>query len=177
MRRNRNRTVCLQKTRRLAGRCRVCITIRRRLRDREEVPQDSDEVIKVETNLTNIFFTAADKNKRFICDLKAEDIRVLEDGQPQEIFTFQQNIDLPLSIAILIDTSISEERTLPDEKAAAQAFLESVMRRTKTKRLLSRLRVTRRWSRVLPAISSGSGERSIVSSLCRLRVISVVGLL
>ncbi|HJT27621.1 MAG TPA: VWA domain-containing protein [Pyrinomonadaceae bacterium] len=98
---------------------------------REEVPQDSDEVIKVETNLTNLFFTAADKNKRFISNLKAEDILVLEDGKPQEIFTFQQNIELPLSIAILIDTSISEERTLPDEKVAAQAFLESVMRANK----------------------------------------------
>ena len=65
-------------------------------RNREEVPQDSDEVIKVETNLTNIFFTAADKNKRFISNLKAEDIRVFEDGQPQDIFTFQQNIELPL---------------------------------------------------------------------------------
>ena len=100
-------------------------------RSRDEVPQDSDEVIKVETNLTNIFFTAADKNKRFISSLKAEDIRVLEDGKPQEIFTFQQNIELPLSIAILIDTSISEQRTLPDEKAAAQAFLENVMRQSK----------------------------------------------
>src|SRR6185436_627004 len=100
-------------------------------RNREEVPQDSDEVIKVETNLTNIFFTAADKNKRFISNLKAEDIRVFEDGQPQEVFTFQQNIDLPLSIAILIDTSISEERTLPDEKIAARAFLEAVIRPAK----------------------------------------------
>jgi VWFA-related protein len=100
-------------------------------KNREEVPQDSDEVIKVETNLTNIFFTAADRNKRFINDLKLEDIRVLEDGQPQDVFTFQQNIDLPLSIAILIDTSISEQRTLPDEKAAAQAFLENVMRPNK----------------------------------------------
>jgi VWFA-related protein len=89
---------------------------------------ENDDVIRVETNLTNIFFTAADQNKRFVSDLKKEDIRVLEDGQPQEIFTFQQNIDLPLSIAILIDTSQSEERTLPDEKAAARSFLESVMR-------------------------------------------------
>lgn len=97
-------------------------------RNREEVPQDSDEVVKVETNLTNLFFTAADKNKRFITNLKAEDIRVFEDGQAQEIFTFQQNIDTPLSIAILIDTSISEQFTLPVEKAAAQAFLENVMR-------------------------------------------------
>src|SRR5690242_18663311 len=100
-------------------------------RSREEVPQDSDEVIKVETNLTNIFFTAADKNKRFISNLKPEDIKILEDGQPQEIFTFQQNIDLPLSLAILIDTSASEERTLPDEKEAARAFLENMMRPNK----------------------------------------------
>jgi len=100
-------------------------------RTREDLPQDSDEVVKFDTNLTNIFFTAADKNKRFISDLKAEDIRVLEDGQPQEIFTFQTNIDLPLSLAILIDTSASEERTLPDEKEAARAFLENVLRANK----------------------------------------------
>jgi len=99
--------------------------------NREELPQDSDEVVKVETNLTNIFFTAADKNKRFISNLKAGDIRVLEDGQQQDIFTFQSNIDLPLSIAILIDTSASEERTLPDEKEAARAFLEDVLRPTR----------------------------------------------
>jgi Ca-activated chloride channel family protein len=102
-----------------------------RTRDREEVPQDSDEVIKVETNLTNIFFTAADKNKRSIGNLKAEDIRVFEDGQQQDIFTFQTNIDLPLSLAILIDTSASEERTLPDLKEAARAFLENVLRANK----------------------------------------------
>jgi Ca-activated chloride channel family protein len=98
---------------------------------RDEVPQDSDEVVKFDTDLTNLFFTAADKSRRFINTLKAEDIRVLEDGQPQEIFTFQQNIDLPLSIAILVDTSISEERTLPDEKVAARAFLEAVIRGNK----------------------------------------------
>ena len=95
---------------------------------RDELTQDSDEVVRVETNLTSIFFTAADSNRRFINNLTKEDVRILEDGQPQEIFTFQQNLDLPLSIAILIDTSRSEERTLPDEKAAARAFVEAVMR-------------------------------------------------
>jgi VWFA-related protein len=95
---------------------------------RDESTQDSDDVVRVETNLTSIFFTAADSNRRFINNLKKEDVRILEDGQPQEIFTFQQNLDLPLSIAILIDTSRSEERTLPDEKAAARAFVEAVMR-------------------------------------------------
>lgn len=100
-------------------------------RVKDEMPHDSDEVVRVETNLTNIFFTAADKNKRFISSLKKEDVRVLEDGQVQELFTFQQNIDLPLSAAILIDCSASEERVLPDLRAAARSFLEDVLRPAK----------------------------------------------
>ena len=103
---------------------------------REELPQDSDEVIKVETNLTNIFFTAADRHKRFVSNLKPEDIRVFEDGQQQDIFTFQTNIDLPLSLAILIDCSASEERTLPDEKEAARGGFS--MRATATSSSLTR---------------------------------------
>jgi VWFA-related protein len=95
---------------------------------KEDLPGETDDVVRVETNLTNIFFTAADSNKRFVNTLKKENIRITEDGQPQEIFTFLTNVDLPLSIGILIDTSSSEERTLPDEKAAARSFLEAVMR-------------------------------------------------
>ena len=94
----------------------------------DEITLNSDDVVRVETNLTNIFFTAADKQKRFISTLKREDVRVLEDGVPQEIFSFQPNSDLPLSLAILVDCSGSEERTLPEEKAAARSFLESVLR-------------------------------------------------
>jgi Ca-activated chloride channel homolog len=97
----------------------------------EEITLPADEVVRVETNLTNIFFTAADKQRRFVSNLKREDVRVLEDGTPQEIFTFQPNSDLPLSLAILIDCSGSEERTLPEEKAAARSFLESVLRENK----------------------------------------------
>ena len=97
----------------------------------DETTLRSDDVLRVETNLTNILFTAADKQKRFVDYIKRDDVRVLEDGTPQQIFTFQQNVDLPLSLAILIDTSGSEERTLPEEKAAARSFLESVMRANK----------------------------------------------
>ena len=98
---------------------------------KEEETISSDEVLRVETNLTNVFFTAADKHKRFISTLKREDVRVLEDGVAQEIFTFQQSLELPLSLAILIDTSRSEERVLPELKSAAQLFLEAVMRANK----------------------------------------------
>ena len=98
---------------------------------KEEVTLTGDDVLRVETNLTNVLFTAADRHKRFISTLKREDVRVLEDGVAQEVFTFQQGLDLPLSLAILIDTSRSEERVLPELKSAAQMFLEAVMRSEK----------------------------------------------
>src|SRR2546428_927394 len=97
----------------------------------DEITLSSDDVLKVETNLANVLFTASDKQKRFISTLKREDVRVLEDGVPQQVFTFQPNSDLPLSLAILIDCSGSEERTLPEEKGAARTFLESVLRADK----------------------------------------------
>jgi Ca-activated chloride channel homolog len=92
---------------------------------------DEDDVLRVETDLTNVLFTAVDKNKRFITTLKQEDIRVLEDGVPQEVFAFQRETDRALSLAILIDTSASQERTLPEEKSAARGFVDAVIRPSK----------------------------------------------
>ena len=96
-----------------------------------EVVEEDDEIIKIDTEVVNVLFTAQDKNRRLLTDLKQTDIRLLEDGQPQEITAFARQVDLPLSLAILIDTSISQTRTLPEEKSAAKAFLESIVRPAK----------------------------------------------
>jgi Ca-activated chloride channel homolog len=95
----------------------------------QQTPQD--EVLRVDSDLTNVLFNATDKNNRYITTLRETDIRVLEDGVPQKLFTFQRETDRPLSIAFLIDVSISEERTLPEEKAAARVFIENVIRSNK----------------------------------------------
>ena len=92
---------------------------------------DDDDVERVETDLTNVLFTAVDRNKRFITTLKQDDVRILEDGVPQQIFTFVRETDRALSLAILIDTSASQERTLPEEKSAAQQFVDTVIRPSK----------------------------------------------
>lgn len=93
--------------------------------------EEEPEVYKVDTEVVNVLFTAQDKNRRLLLTLKPEDIRILENGQPQTISAFTKQIDLPLSLAIVIDTSISQERTLPEEKAAAMSFIESVIRPAK----------------------------------------------
>jgi Ca-activated chloride channel homolog len=94
-------------------------------------PPEDDEVIKIDTEVVNVLFTAQDNNRRLLINLKQEDVRILEDGVAQEVVAFSRQVDLPLSLSILIDTSVSQQRTLPEEKAAAISFLESVIRPTK----------------------------------------------
>ena len=96
-----------------------------------QTPAGDDDVVRVETDVTNLSVTATDKQHRFITTLRAEDIRVLEDGVPQQLFTFQRETERPLAIVFLIDVSASEERTLPQEKAAARTFIESVIKSSK----------------------------------------------
>ena len=92
---------------------------------------EEEGVIKVETEAVNVLFTAQDKDRRLLLTLKQEDVKIFENGQAQEITAFVRQVDLPLSLAILIDTSISQQRTLPEEKAAAISFIDSVVRPAK----------------------------------------------
>ena len=105
-----------------------CLTITVGAQDPQ--PQDP-EIIRVDTSLTNLLFTATDKQNRFIITLKEQDLRLIEDGVPQTMTTFQRETDRPLAIAFLIDVSASQERTLSDEKAATRAFIETVIKANK----------------------------------------------
>jgi Ca-activated chloride channel homolog len=87
-----------------------------------------DDVVRVDTDLTNILLTAIDKDKRFVTTIRKEDVRVLENNKQQVISDFERETDLPLTLAILMDTSRSEERPLPDEKIAARIFIDSVIK-------------------------------------------------
>ena len=112
-----------------------------------QTPSSQDvEVVRTETDLTNLLFIATDKSNRYITTLKQEDVRVLEDGVPQTLFTFQRETDRPLAIAFLIDVSGSEERTLPDEKRPPASSSKTLFDPTRTRRRLSPSKVTRTWN-------------------------------
>jgi VWFA-related protein len=94
-------------------------------------PQDAvsdSEVEVVETNLTTVLLTATDRRGRLITDLRQEDLRVSEDGVPQQITVFERQTERPLTIALVFDVSGSQSRTLPDQKKAAALFLRSIFR-------------------------------------------------
>ena len=86
------------------------------------------EVIRVETNLVNTLFTAVDIDRHFITNLRAEDVRILENDVPQPISIFERETNRPLSLAILIDTSESQVGVLDLEKRAASVFVDQVIR-------------------------------------------------
>ena len=93
-----------------------------------DVDVDDDEVLSVDTSLVNVVFNATDRDRRFVTTLRREDVRVFEDGVPQEVTVFQRETEQPLSVAILVDVSVSQENTLPVEKDAARAFVNQILR-------------------------------------------------
>src|SRR5262245_64447731 len=96
-------------------------------------PEQEEPTIKFGTKLVNLLFSVQDKQNHYINDLKQEDVQILENGQPQDIFTFKRELDLPLTMAILLDVSGSEEFMLPQLKESGSRFVESVVRAGKDK--------------------------------------------
>lgn len=87
--------------------------------------------IRVTTGLVHLVVTVTDKHHNFITDLDRSDFKIAEDGTPQEIRFFGRETDLPLRIALLLDTSNSIRPRLQFEKDAAIDFLNKVIRRDK----------------------------------------------
>ena len=63
--------------------------------------------ITVGVDLVNVLFTVTDKNGRLVSGLGPEDFILEEDGEPQEICHFARENELPLTLALLVDTSPS----------------------------------------------------------------------
>ncbi len=101
-----------------------------------QIPQAT---IRTEVSLVNIVFSTLDRNKRPVYGLRMEDFLVFEDNRPQKIEYFSQlteGSEVPLTIAMLIDTSGSVRSKLEYEKMTAAEFLRSVLRRRKDQALV-----------------------------------------
>src|SRR5512143_208334 len=88
-----------------------------------------DQTYRVTVDLVNIFCSVWDKNTNsFVTNLAREDFTILEDNQKQEIKNFSREMNLPLTLAFLIDTSQSVAPKLKFEQEAATSFFHSVLR-------------------------------------------------
>ena len=92
-------------------------------------PVQQAPVIKSQVSLVNLFVTVRDKNKRIVTDLKQDDFKAFEDGQPQQVAFFSKEVTLPITLALLLDTSGSEQYMLPSIQDAGTRFLDRVLRK------------------------------------------------
>ena len=96
--------------------------------------QDQQPTIRAEVALVNVIFSAVDRNDRFVTGLKASDFTVYEEKQLQNVEYFSElgkSSDVPLTIALLIDTSGSVKNQLNFEKQTAAEFFREVLRKNK----------------------------------------------
>src|SRR5438094_4818921 len=91
-------------------------------------PQSGQDTLRVTVDLVNVQFSVTDRHGRFVPGLTAQDFKVEEDGRRQEIRNFARENELPLTLALLVDTSPSVRPVFDEEKMTAEAFLESILR-------------------------------------------------
>jgi VWFA-related protein len=95
-----------------------------------------DPTISVNVDLVDVRFTVADKKGKLITRLKQEDFKVFEDNRQQLITSFVSETNLPLTVALLVDTSGSIREKLRFEQEAAIEFFHSSIRRGQDKALV-----------------------------------------
>lgn len=91
-------------------------------------PDDPQTRIILDVTRVNMLFTVTDKKGRFVTNLVKDDFEVVENKKQQVIQEFTAETDLPLRLAILIDTSNSIRDRFRFEQEAAVQFIRSVVR-------------------------------------------------
>jgi Ca-activated chloride channel homolog len=86
---------------------------------------DTDDVIRVETDLVIIPAQITDRNGRPVTGIRKEEFRIFENGIEQEVAYFS-NEEQPFTVALVLDMSYSSIFKLPEIQAAAFAFINQL---------------------------------------------------
>ncbi len=96
--------------------------------------QDQPETtIKKDVNVVNVLATVRNKQGQIVNTLSKDDFKLDDDGRPQTIRYFAKVTDLPLTLGLLVDTSLSQRKVLEQERTASYKFLEDLLREWKDK--------------------------------------------
>jgi Ca-activated chloride channel family protein len=99
------------------------------------IEKDANRIV-LDVTRVNMLFTVSDKKGRFVTDLNRNDFQVIENKKPQNILEFTAETDLPLRLAILIDTSNSIRDRFRFQQEAATDFVRSVVQRDRDKAIV-----------------------------------------
>ena len=91
--------------------------------------QNPNATQRVRVAEVDMLLSVVNRKQKFIVDLEKSDFRVLEDNHEQKIEFFSRQIDLPLRLGLLMDTSNSIRPRLQFEKEAATNFVSNTLRK------------------------------------------------
>lgn len=104
--------------------------------DTKQEESETAKSLVVNVDLVNVLFTVTDRKGKLVTDLSKNELKLYEDNKLQSITNFSRETDLPLTIALLIDTSTSIRDRFKFEQEAAIDFLYRTLRPRKDKALL-----------------------------------------
>ncbi|MGC1291530.1 MAG: VWA domain-containing protein, partial [Candidatus Acidiferrales bacterium] len=91
-------------------------------------PQQSQPKISVEVKLVYLYVTVRDKHGKIVPTLNQQDFVLEQDGRPQMVTHFIRESDVPLTLGLLVDTSLSQRNVIDDERDASYKFLDQMLR-------------------------------------------------
>lgn len=97
-------------------------------------PQKAD--VTVQVKVVNVPATVRDKHGKIVNTLTKDDFVLEEDSHPQAIRYFTKESDLPLTLGLLVDTSLSQRRVIDQERSASGSFLDNMLRPEKDQAFL-----------------------------------------
>jgi Ca-activated chloride channel family protein len=91
-------------------------------------PAQDRAKIKVSVNLVNVLVSVLDEHNRPAADLPVEAFQVFDEDNPQKIAVFEKETQQPLDLALMIDASLSAQLGMPEQREAANHFIQQVLR-------------------------------------------------
>jgi VWFA-related protein len=102
---------------------------------RSQTPS-SAPTLSVDVKVVTMPVTVRDKKGQIVRNLTKEDFDLQENSKPQTIKYFSQETNLPLTLGLLVDTSLSERNMLDEERTASKSFLDQMLTKPKDQAFL-----------------------------------------
>lgn len=90
--------------------------------------QDEQPTFTTDVKVVQVLATVTTKKGEIIRDLTKDDFILAENGRKQTIQYFSRETDLPLTIGLMIDTSLSQGKVMDAERHASASFMDQVLR-------------------------------------------------
>jgi hypothetical protein len=110
-----------------------CLAAQQKPATPDQAPASTAPTIAVDARLVNLPVVVRDKKGALIQNLTKDDFVLQVDGKPQTIRYFDKDTNLPLTLGLLVDTSLSQRTVIDEERTASSTFLDQMLTTPKDK--------------------------------------------